>query len=173
MLRRLVTVDGPDGKSYMLSQAALEHPILDPARPGFALYPVWATEQTPIPIPKKVDFPSSQPSVHPPPHGSLCYLCVLAPDRKAMSRVQAPHTAPLKSPTDSGDGKAPARHPYFRRSTALEFCAVLQGEVTLLLDRQDVILQTAETAILKGVHHAWINHSDRDCVLFISAHGGR
>jgi quercetin dioxygenase-like cupin family protein len=50
---------------------------------------------------------------------------------------------------------------------------VLQGEVTLLLDRQDVILQTSETAILKGVHHAWINHSDRDCVLFISAHGGR
>jgi uncharacterized cupin superfamily protein len=69
-----------------------------------------------------------------------------------------------------GDGAA---HPYMQRTPSLDYIFVLDGEVTLVLDTEEVHLKEGDTVIGIGASHAWSNRSDRPCELFISSHSGR
>ena len=46
----------------------------------------------------------------------------------------------------------------------------LEGEITLVLDTEEVQLRAGDTVVQRGTNHAWSNHSDRNCVIAISSH---
>jgi uncharacterized cupin superfamily protein len=48
----------------------------------------------------------------------------------------------------------------------------MSGEVTLVLDTEEVHLRTGDTVVQLGGSHAWSNRSDTPCELFISSHDG-
>jgi uncharacterized cupin superfamily protein len=52
----------------------------------------------------------------------------------------------------------------------LDFCLVLEGEITLVLDQQEVHLAAGDTVVQRGTHHAWSNRSAGPCVIAISSH---
>jgi quercetin dioxygenase-like cupin family protein len=62
-------------------------------------------------------------------------------------------------------GDAPAR-----KTRTLDFCLVLEGEITLVLDAQEVALSAGDVVVQRGTRHAWSNRSPRACVLAISSH---
>jgi quercetin dioxygenase-like cupin family protein len=47
---------------------------------------------------------------------------------------------------------------------------VLEGEITLLLDLEEVHLKAGDTVVQRGTRHAWHNRSSRPCVVAISSH---
>jgi quercetin dioxygenase-like cupin family protein len=49
---------------------------------------------------------------------------------------------------------------------------VLEGEVTLVLDQQEVHLSAGDTVVQRGTNHAWSNRSSRPCKIAISSHDG-
>jgi uncharacterized cupin superfamily protein len=57
-----------------------------------------------------------------------------------------------------------------QRTRTLDFCLILEGEVTLILDTQEVHLTAGDTVIQRGTNHAWSNRSDRPCRIAISSH---
>ena len=65
---------------------------------------------------------------------------------------------------------AKALHPYMQRTRTLDFCLVLDGEITLVLDTQEVHLTAGDTVVQRGTNHAWSNRSDRPCVVAFSSH---
>jgi quercetin dioxygenase-like cupin family protein len=42
---------------------------------------------------------------------------------------------------------------------------VLKGEVTMLLDDQDVVLKEGDVVIQRGTNHAWSNRSDKPVLM--------
>ena len=50
------------------------------------------------------------------------------------------------------------------------FCLVLEGEITLVLDTEEVHLRAGDTIVQRGTNHAWSNRSTRPCVVAISSH---
>ena len=60
--------------------------------------------------------------------------------------------------------------PPMSRTRTLDFCLVLEGEITLVLDAEEVPLRGGDTVIQRGTRHAWSNRSSRPCVLAISSH---
>ena len=46
----------------------------------------------------------------------------------------------------------------------------LEGEITLVLDTQEVQLKAGDTVVQRGTNHAWSNRSDKPCVVAISSH---
>ena len=62
-------------------------------------------------------------------------------------------------------GDAPAR-----KTRTLDFCLVLEGEITLVLETQEVALSAGDVVVQRGTRHAWSNRSRRACVLAISSH---
>ena len=63
-----------------------------------------------------------------------------------------------------------ARHPYMQKTCTLDFCLVIEGEITLVLDMDEVKLAAGDTVVQRGTNHAWSNRSGKPCVVAFSSH---
>ena len=48
-----------------------------------------------------------------------------------------------------------------QKTRTLDFCLILEGEITLVLDTDEVQLAAGDTVVQRGTNHAWSNRSDR------------
>jgi uncharacterized cupin superfamily protein len=55
-----------------------------------------------------------------------------------------------------------------QKTRTLDFCLVLEGEITLVLDTEEVHLRAGDTVVQRGTNHAWSNRSPRPAVVAIS-----
>ncbi|HEV8107906.1 MAG TPA: cupin domain-containing protein [Burkholderiales bacterium] len=139
-VRRLVTVDDPSGRSRAIADGPAPAVHTDPARPGYSSTLVWLTDRTPA----RIDTaPLDAPYRESPPPGGSLYRVVHFP----------PQTESKK-----------------HRATTLEFCLVLEGDITLVLDLEEVHLKAGDTVVQRGTRHAWSNRSGKPCVVAISSH---
>ena len=139
-------MDGDDGKSKAIADGPAPDVRTDPARPGFSSTRIWVTDRTParINVSETLQLPHT---LEPPAGGSVFRVVTIPPD--------------------------PAPHPYRQKTRSLDFCLILRGEVTLVLDTEEVKLKQGDTVVQRGTSHVWSNRSDRPCVLAISSHDGK
>jgi uncharacterized cupin superfamily protein len=57
-----------------------------------------------------------------------------------------------------------------QKTQTLDFCLVMEGEITLVLDKQEVHLKAGDTVVQRGTNHAWSNRSSAPCVVAFSSH---
>jgi hypothetical protein len=109
----------------------------------------------------------------PPRGGSTCYTVTFPPDASYRGRVGATEVAAYFA-TMGAPGistySAKAPHPYMQKAATLDLCLVLDGEITLVLDTEEVELKTGDTVVQRGTNHAWSNRSNRPCVIAFSSH---
>ncbi|MGD9920167.1 MAG: cupin domain-containing protein [Pseudorhodoplanes sp.] len=172
-VRRIVTIDRELGKSSLVSDGPAPDIWLDPARPGFASTRVWVTDSTPA----KIVFETLQlpHRMLPPANGSVMRYMTLPPDeswkgRVGESEVRA-YVAAMGAPGASRFGEG--AHPYLQQTRTLDFCAVIEGEVTLVLDNEEVDLRAGQIVVQRGTRHAWSNRSNKPVIVAIAAHDGR
>jgi uncharacterized cupin superfamily protein len=172
-VRRIVTVDDDSGKSQAIHDGPVSDMRTDPARPGFASTRIWATDATPVRIPRARDPLTLPHSIEPPPGGSVCRIVTIPPDATFRGKVGADEVAAffraMGSPAAS-TYSAEAPHPYMQRTRTLDFCLILEGEITLVLDTAEVPLAAGDTVVQRGTNHAWSNRSNRHCTIAISSH---
>jgi mannose-6-phosphate isomerase-like protein (cupin superfamily) len=172
-LRRLVTIDNREGKSLAWSDEPVEDIMLDPARPGFSSATVWMTDATPA-NPRYMEPLTKMPhTLEPPPGGSMFRIVTIPPDAGwkthcSSAAVQAYFTAAGSPQASRYSPQAP--HPYMQQTRTLDFCVVLEGRITLVLDTEEVALDAGDTVVQRGASHAWSNRSDLNCVIAISSH---
>jgi len=171
-VRRIVVVDEND-RSKVISDGPTPDVRTDPARPGFASHRLWVTDRTPIPLKNVRESLSTPHRLEPPPGGSVCRIVTFPPDGsfsgKIGGREVRAYFAAMGSPGASTySGQAP--HPYMQKTRTLDFCLVLEGEITLVLDSEEVQLKAGDTVVQRGTNHAWSNRSDEPCVVAISSH---
>jgi uncharacterized cupin superfamily protein len=65
---------------------------------------------------------------------------------------------------------ADAPHPYMQKTRTLDFCLILEGEITLVLDTAEVHLKAGDTVVQRGTNHAWSNRSKQPCRIAFSLH---
>ena len=149
-VRRIVCVD-ENGKSKAIEDRPAPDVHTDPARPGYFSTLIWATDATPARIDRANEQVRLPSLLTPPPGGSLCRIVTLPPDRASRDRAGSPH-------------------PDTQKTRTLDFCLVLEGEITLVLDTGEVQLKRGDTVVQRGTRHAWSNRSDQPCVVAISSH---
>jgi uncharacterized cupin superfamily protein len=178
-IRRIVCLDDAQGKSLAVSDAPVAQVHVDPARPGFESTRVWVTDRTPsrmkvggVAITETLDSPYT---IEPPPGGSLCRMVTFPPDNSWSGRVSARDVQAffesMGSP-QAATGNAGAPHPYMQRTRTLDFCLVIEGEITLVLDTAEVHLRAGDTVVQRGTNHAWSNRSAKPCLVAFSSHDG-
>ena len=172
-VRRIITVDDSDGKSLALDDSFVDDVLVDPARPGFSSARVWVTDSTPA-IQRTPEYVARMPhTLEPPPAGSVFRIFTLPPDAVweptiSKEAVQSYFEA-AGSPRASRFGPG-APHPYMQQTRTLDLCVVLEGEVTLILDTEEVALSAGDTVVQRGTRHAWSNRSGKRSVIAISSH---
>jgi len=171
-IRRIVVRDNSDGTlSGALCDAPSPDVYTDPARPGFAATRLWVTDRTPARI--QNETLNTPHTIEPPRAGSLCRYLQIPPDaawkgKVGSKQVQA-YFAAMGSPGASTYSAA-ASHPYMQKTHTLDFALIIEGEVTLVLDLEDVKLSAGDTVVLRGTNHAWSNCSDKPCIIAMSMH---
>lgn len=172
MVRTIVTADDEHGKSKAVHDGPAGEPQIDPARPGFWSTRIWVTDRTPARI-QAARHTAAIPhtTLEPPAGGSVCRIVSFPPDR-AFNGGARQVRAFFESMGSPGVSTYSARspHPYMQKTRTLDFCLVLEGEITLVLDTQEVHLKAGDTVVQRGTNHAFSNRSNRRCVIAISSH---
>jgi len=175
-IRRIISVDGADGKSKAIADATLTDVRTDPARPGYASTRIWVTDRTPARIDGITDTLHLPHTLEPPPGGSVCRIVTFPPDATFKTNVGAREVqaffAAMGSPSAS-TYSADAPHPYMQKTRTLDLCLVLEGEITLVLDTQEVDLKAGDSVVQRGTNHAWSNRTNKPAVIAIATHDGK
>jgi hypothetical protein len=172
--RRIVTIDREAGKSSLVGDGPSPDVRTDPARPGFAWQRMWVTDSAPAKI---VYETLHLPHVlEPPANGSVLSVATFPPDKTWKGKVsEAEVKAFFRDMGAPGASTyAPrAPHPYMQKTRTLDFCCILEGEITLVLDTQEVQLKPGEIVVQRGTNHAWSNRSDKPAIIAIASHDGK
>ena len=51
------------------------------------------------------------------------------------------------------------------KTDTVDYIILLKGDVSLLLDKEEVKLNPFDTVVQRGTNHAWINHGDEPALL--------
>jgi mannose-6-phosphate isomerase-like protein (cupin superfamily) len=175
-VRRIVTVDDDSGRSVAIHDGPAPDVRTDPARRGYASTRIWVTDRTPARIDGAFDTLEAKHTLEPPPGGSVCRVVTFPPDDSYRGRVGAREVQAFFEAMGSPQASTyspDAPHPYMQRTRTLDFCLVLEGEITLVLDTEEVRLQRGDTVVQRGTNHAWSNRSGSPCVIAFSSHDAR
>lgn len=63
------------------------------------------------------------------------------------------------------DFRSTGRHPGFHRTYSVDFIALLDGEVTLMLDDAETDMKPFDVVIRRGTNHAWVNRGERTALM--------
>lgn len=164
-IRRVVTGHDADGNAIVISDGfAPAHP--NPLRPGQVANDIWKTSAMPVPIPRDEPDPVAGPrQLQPVANGTVFRISEVPPETSESLRNVTPEKArELFGRMGSADaatfGKG-GRHPLMHRTRTLDYAVVLDGEITLILDKEEVHLKTGDVVIQRGTSHAWSNRSGR------------
>jgi uncharacterized cupin superfamily protein len=174
-VRRIVCVDD-EGKSKAIADGTVPYVRTDFARPGYAAARVWVTDRTPARIEGITETLGMPHRLEPPAGGSVCRVVTFPPDDTFKGKVGAREVTTFSTAMGSPGAStysATAPHPYMHRTRTLDLCLVLEGEITLVLDTEEVHLKAGDTVVQRGTNHAWSNRSDKPCTIAISMHDGR
>ena len=58
-----------------------------------------------------------------------------------------------------------SKHPAMHKTETIDYITLLKGDVSLLLDEEEVRLEPFDTVVQRGTNHAWVNHSDEPALL--------
>jgi mannose-6-phosphate isomerase-like protein (cupin superfamily) len=176
VFRRVVTGHDPDGRAVILSDAppTRVQQIGGPGGPTF--FEVWNTREVPAVIDRQSSEPYESGLVLAPPKGGARIRVIdFPPEGDAIRGLTAAEAAEKfsemggKEAAQSGTG---APHPLMHRTQTLDYGIVIEGELTLVLDRGETTVRAGDIIIQRGTNHAWANRSDKTCrVAFVLIDG--
>lgn len=165
--RRVVTGHDAEGKAEILSDAPPERTVKVGGEAGATFFEIWNTRETPAAIDRRSLEPAESGLVLPPPKGGTRLRVIDFPPDGAVLRA-LDEAGARQAFGEMGDSAASqfrqgAPHPLMHRTETLDYGIVLLGEMTLILDRGETVLQQGDIVVQRGTSHAWANRSDRPC----------
>lgn len=165
--RRIVTGHDADGKAMVISDAAPlnTHLVGGPGGPTF--YEVWHTLETPAWIHPQPDDTDERSLVLPPPgNGTRIRVIEFPPEGEEIRKLTGAEAA--EKFKAMGDEKAStssegAPHPLMHRTKTVDYGIVLEGAITMILDRGEVTVNAGDIIVQNGTNHAWANRSGKVC----------
>jgi len=174
--RRIVTGHDANGKAIIVSDAPPVHTQLVGGPGGPTFFEIWHTLETPALIKARPYEPDEKGLVLPPPKSGTRIRAIEFPPegeeiRKLTSTDAAAKFRSMGDEKASTSGEA-APHPLMHRTKTVDYGIVLEGEITLVLDRGEATIQVGDIVIQNGTNHAWANRSGKPCrMIFILIDG--
>jgi hypothetical protein len=162
--KRYVVGPNADGKSAVLLDEAtnVQH------NPGiFYRATLWSAREVPVDNSIEWDRANEVTTREPFLGGLLFRALEIPPDtadkahhveqlRKLNLEVQQKHQPSAEDLT---------RHPSMHRTDTLDCITCIKGEIYLVTDVDEVLMQPGDTVVIRGTNHAWSNRSNEPCLL--------
>ena len=164
VIRRVVTGHDRSGKAIVLADGPATAVRTNPLRLGYKSTDIWKTTAMPVPIGLEEADPTRGPRDFVPRFGTKIRISEIAPEPEAFRHLTPEQVREVfkaggneQASTFGKDG----RHPFMHRTESVDYAVVLEGEITMLLDDQDVVLKAGDVVIQRGTNHAWSNRSGK------------
>jgi quercetin dioxygenase-like cupin family protein len=159
-IRRVVTGHDSDGVAVILDDRAAPNAQVRPAAGNLVSTLLWVTDEAPADISAAGDRADRTMGTAPPPMGSVFRVVEFPPEDGA----KIDNEAVLRGMGIAQPNGAPApRHFMMHRTKSIDYAIVMDGEIWLLLDKDEVLLKSGDTVVQQGTNHSWANRSDRPC----------
>lgn len=173
--RRIVTGHDADHKAVIVSDAPPARTFMIGGEKGAKFYEIWNTQQTPAMI-DHLSEPSEPGLVLGPPKGGTRIRVIDFPPESDEIRNLSKEDAVKHFKTMGGENSsragADAAHPLMHRTQTIDYGIVLEGELTLVVDRGETTIKAGDIVVQRGTNHAWANRSGKSCrVAFILIDG--
>jgi len=151
LARRIVTGNTGSGRSVVVSDG--------PAFEFGTLTEFWVTENSPSDYGCDDEVAGRKVKLEPPENGTIFRFFRVEPEDSDKSREEVEReVATAFSVVDAAHCRPnTSRHPRMHTTSSIDYVVLLRGEVTLLLDEDEVDLKPFDVVIQRGTNHAWIN----------------
>jgi mannose-6-phosphate isomerase-like protein (cupin superfamily) len=168
IFRRIVTGHDVEGNAVIVSDAPPFRSQLVGGPGGPTFVEVWQTLETPALIqPQPQEPEQSGLTLAPPPNGTRIRVIEFPPEGDAIRNLTSAEALGKfqsmrggHAATSSGEG---APHPLMHRTKTVDYGIVLEGEMTLIVDRGETTIRAGDVVIQNGTNHAWANRSGAIC----------
>jgi mannose-6-phosphate isomerase-like protein (cupin superfamily) len=168
-VRRVVTGHDAKGRAVVVSDGPAPFLHVNPLDPEWYSTDIWRTSETPATIVPQPQEPTLGPRRQMPErNGTVIRINHFPPESesvRAMSPADSRRAfAALGNETAATFGRG-GRHPLMHRTETIDYAIVLSGEITMVLDDEDVLLKAGDVVVQCGTNHAWSNRSNAPCIV--------
>jgi mannose-6-phosphate isomerase-like protein (cupin superfamily) len=166
-VRRVVTGHDDKGRAVVISDGAAPAVHGNRLDPEFWSAEIWRTFETPARIVATPDEPTGGPRRQlPSPSGTVIRINHFPPEVAAIQNLSSEQSHKLFAELGNKNAvTAGGRHPLMHRTETVDYALVLSGEITMLLDDEDVHLKAGDVVVQCGTNHAWSNRSNEPCMV--------
>ena len=174
--RRIVTGHDADGKAIIISDASPERTYMIGGPKGAKFHEVWNTGQSPAQIDSRSGEPQEASLVLAPPRGGTRIRVIDFPPegeeiRNLTKEEVSGHFKSMGGAQASNESQN-APHPLMHRTETIDYGIVLEGTLTLIVDKGETTITSGDIIVQRGTNHAWANRSGAYCrVAFILVDG--
>jgi len=174
-IRRIVTGYDKNGKAIVISDGLAPSVRANPLVPGQWSSDIWKTVAMPVPITREEPDPTTGPRDFVSPMGTKLRISEIPPETEATRNLTVEQAREMFKASGSNltsTYERGGRHPMMHRSESVDYAVILEGELTLVLDDEDVQLKAGDVVIQRGTNHSWSNRSGKPCrILYVLIDG--
>lgn len=175
-IHRVVTGHDEHGNAIIVEDGPLKTVKDIEAIPGTRFHEVWSTDASPAFISRLQNDPTIGPVVLPPlKNGTRIRFVDIPPDTEeflAHGKDNMKDAFSNIGDEDASTVKDNSPHPLMHRTESVDYGIVIEGEMTLIVDKGEALLKPGSVVVQNGTNHAWANRSGKMCrMLFILVDG--
>ena len=167
--RRVVTGHDKDGNAVVISDGPSPFVHVNPTDPEWYSTDIFRTNEMPARVLAETPETTLGPRRQmPAKNGTVIRINHFPPESETVRQMKPEDSqrafAALGNQKAATFGKG-GRHPLMHRTESIDYAIVLEGEITMVMDKEDVVLKAGDVLVQCGTNHAWSNRSDKPCVV--------
>jgi len=163
-IRRFVTGHGSNGKAVVTINDLAPNATEIKGWPGLCVTELWVTNEMPVDNVGKTDQ-GARPMRHDPTPNGTIFRVVEIPPESSSASIDAKAAFEALGSTNKPTAKDSSKHPSMHKTNSVDYLVVMSGEMWMVMEEGEVLLRAGDCIVQRGTNHAWINKSDRPCLL--------
>ncbi len=163
-LRRIITGHNEDGKSIITIDGP---PARTLGEDVGGLFEIWNTDGNLIDTLDDKDRADIDVVLSPPKSGTkFRYFSIRpTPEGIPLEKLEEATARAFELMGAAHERVDTSRHPAMHKTKTIDYIILLKGDVTLLLDEDEVRLKPFDVVVQRGTNHAWVNNGDEPALL--------
>ena len=163
-MRRIVTGHNKEGKSVIMSDGPPPKSIGEEVG---GLFELWNTDSNSVNSQDSIDRADSDIVLSPTHNGSKFRYFQInpTPEGVPMELMQEIAADAFERIGAAHHRIDTSKHPAMHKTDTIDYIILLKGDVTLILDEEEVRLEPHDVVVQRGTNHAWVNNGTEPALL--------
>ena len=163
-MRRIITGHNENGESIITIDGP---PACSIGEDVGGLYELWNTDGNDIDSEDKTDRADTNIILSPPKGGTKFRYFQINPLPEGVpDEVLQEVAADAFEKIGAGHHRVDTtKHPAMHKTDTIDYIILLKGDVTLILDEEEVDLKPFDVVVQRGTNHAWVNNGNEPALL--------